>query len=86
MTDFSNVCNILAKIYSDFRDDEAFEQFVEINDIGLPLAYFTADGLCEVSPDGAKYISATWDSLLENFAIEDTGFQSLEDLIKATEL
>jgi hypothetical protein len=85
MTDFSNVCSILAKIYSDFRDDEAFEQFVEINDIGLPLAYFHADGLCEVSEQGARYIAMTWESLLEDFGVEDTGFESLSDVLAVIE-
>ena len=81
MTDFSNVCAILSHLYSEFRYSEEFEQFVEINDIGLPLAYFANDNLCEVSSEGVRYISATWDDFLDLLEIEDTGFKTLDDIL-----
>lgn len=81
MTDFSNACAILAVLYSNFKESDEFEQFIEINDIGLPLAYFANESLCEVSNEGARYISDTWDAFLELLEIEDTGFKTIEDIL-----
>ena len=60
MTDFSKVCNILGKLYSDFKEDEEFKDFIDFNDLGLPFAYFASERLCEVSDDGARYTMDTW--------------------------
>ena len=65
------------------RDDEAFEDFIEYNDVGLPLAYLSSENLCEVSDDGKRYILETWDLFLAALNIKDTGFDSLEEMLHA---
>lgn len=81
MTDFTNKLNILGAFYSTYRDDEELEDFFEFNDIGAPLAYLSSEGLCEISDDGKKYVAESWDVLLTFLGIEDTGFNSLEELL-----
>ena len=82
MTDFSNICSILGKLYFAYQDDENFVEFIEFNDLGLPLAYLASEGLCEVSDDGKRYIAETWDMLLVALELEDTGFSDLEEMIE----
>ena len=81
MTDFINKVSILGSFYSDYRDDEELQDFFEFNDIGMPLAYLSKEGLCEVSDDGRKYIAESWDTLLIFLGVEDIGFVTLEQLL-----
>lgn len=79
-TDFSNKIEILGQLYIQYRDETDFTEFIEFNDIGLPLAYLAAEGLCQVSDDGAKYIAETWDLFLSTLGLEDTGFDNLGEM------
>ena len=45
MTDFSKKCEILGMFYFRFRDTQDLSEFIEFNDVGLPLAYLTSEGL-----------------------------------------
>lgn len=80
MNDFSNICRILGKLYQDYRQDKGFADFIEFNDLGLPLAYFHDEGLAEVSEDGKKYILETYDLFLASLKIEDDKYETLEQL------
>jgi hypothetical protein len=85
VTDFRNVCEILGKLYSVYKDDEEFKDFIEFNDLGLPLAYFVAENLCEVSDDGSRYITETWALFLAGLNLEDTGFSDLDEVFESAE-
>ena len=81
MTDFSNKVKILAKLWIDFRDDEKLKDFIEYNDMGLPLAYLSENMLSVPTDLGNKYIEETFEMLLVALEIEeDTGFESLDEL------
>lgn len=81
MTDFSNIINILGTLYFQYRDEEAFADFIEYNDIGLPIAYLTSEDLCGPSPEGEKYVMETWQLFLTALEVDDQGFTSLEELL-----
>ena len=83
MTDFSKVCEILGELYANYKDDEEFKDFIDFNDLGLPLAYFVGEKLCEVSDDGARYITETWNLFLAGLDIKDTGWNSLEEMFES---
>ena len=85
MTDFTNVCSILGKLYSLYKEDAEFKDFIEFNDLGLPLAYFVAENLCEVSDDGSRYITETWALFLAGLNLEDTGFSDLDEVFESAE-
>ena len=85
VTDFRNICEILGKLYSVYKDDEEFKDFIEFNDLGLPLAYFVAENLCEVSDDGSRYITETWALFLAGLNLEDTGFSDLDEVFESAE-
>ena len=79
-TTFSNKCIILADLWLNYRGDEAFQDFIEYNDIGLPLAYMIANGLVESSETGNDFVEEAWGLFLNALAIEDSGFDSLDEM------
>ena len=81
MTDFTKVCEILGTLYANYKEDDEFQDFIDFNDLGLPLAYFVAENLCEVSDDGARYINETWILFLASLNIEDTGYEGLDQML-----
>jgi hypothetical protein len=85
MTDFSSICKILGNLYSNYREDKNFKDFIEFNDLGLPLAYLTNENLCEPSDDGVRYITETWELFLAGLNMKDEGFEDLEQLLEIAE-
>lgn len=85
MTDFSNICDILGELYANYKDDKEFSDFIEFNDLGLPLAYMVRENLATPSDDGAKYIVETWDLFLKSLNIEDNGFTDLDSVLDSVE-
>ncbi len=85
MTDFSSICDILGKLYSNYKEDKNFRDFIEFNDLGLPLAYLTSENLCEPSDDGIRYVTETWDLFLAGLKVKDEGFEDLDQLLDFAE-
>lgn len=84
MNDFSSRCEILGDLWINYKDDDAFIDFVDYNDIGLPLAYCVSAGLAAVNPQGELYVNETWDLLIEALGLsgdEDTIWESLDDML-----
>ncbi len=70
MTDFATQCVILGELYENYKEEKDFLAFIEFNDLGLPLAYLTAQGLVvEVSDDGRRYIFDTFTMFLESIKL-----------------
>jgi hypothetical protein len=80
-TSFDNKCEILADIFINYRDDEEFADFREYNDLGLPLAYAIANGIVSKTSKAETFIGETFALLLAGLDLEDTGFESIEDLL-----
>jgi len=89
MTEFEIECQILSELWMNYRDVEAFEEFIEYNDIGLPLAHYVADGLIRKSALEAvaiTYISDTYNLLFEMLGIPVSHeHQTFEDLLAAVD-
>ena len=81
MTTLSNKAIILSDLWLNYRQDEDFIDFVEYNDIGLPLAYMIANNIVETNPMAQKFIEETFDLLLAGLGIEDADFQTLDDML-----
>jgi hypothetical protein len=82
-TTITNKAIILADLWLNYRDDEEFQDFVEYNDLGLPLAYMLANNIVKSTPQADKFISETFDLLLAGLGIEDDedGFEVLDDVL-----
>jgi len=82
-TDFSKQVEILGQLHVQYRyDDVELKDFIEFNDVGLPLAYLASEGLCDISDDGKKYVAETWELFLTAIGVEDTGFVDLHDIYR----
>ena len=84
-TTFSNKAIILADLWLNYRDDEEFIDFVDYNDLGLPLSYAIANGIIEASQMATNFVEETFDLLLAGLAVEDTGFELLDDVLGSVE-
>lgn len=81
-TPFSNRCRILGDLWIFFKNDEDFADFVQYNDLGLPLAYFVAEGMVTIADDKAQeYINETWDLFAESLGLDnEKEYTSLEEV------
>jgi hypothetical protein len=80
-TPFSKKCEILGQLWMDYRDDQEFTDFIEYNDLGLPLAYAISEDIVKSSPLSEQYISETFELFLNGLNLEDEGFETLEDIL-----
>ena len=83
-THFSSQCQILADLWMDYREDEEFKDFIDYNDLGLPLAYAIANKMVEPTLLGENILGETWDLFLSGLGTEDLGFETLDDVLDST--
>ena len=82
MTPFSKRCEILSELWINYRDNETFEEFIEYNDLGLPMAHLIAENLVEATRQGEIYIDETFELLLNVLSIEDDNYDSLAEMLE----
>ena len=82
-TKFKAKCAILSEIFLDYKDDEEFADFIEYNDLGLPLAYAISTGIVEKTNSAKLFVEETFDLLLAVLDVEDTGFANLTEVLEA---
>ena len=81
MTTKSNIAHILAELWLNYRDDEEFLDFVEYNDLGLPLAYMVSNSIVDTNPRAEQFIEETFDLLLSGMGIEDQDYETLDEIL-----
>lgn len=82
-TSFASICDILSEMWLVDRDNEQLQDFIEYNDLGLPLAYGIAEGIVSSTPLAEQYITETFLLLLGALEIEDSNYTSLRELYEA---
>lgn len=83
-TTFDNKTSILADLWIEYKQEEAFLDFIEYNDIGLPLAYLISNNIAKSNKVGDVMIDETWELLLSALGIqEDAGFETLDEILDA---
>jgi len=85
-TDFSNKVSILAELWMNYRDDDHLDDFMEYNDLGLPMAYLLMNEIVLPTEQSMIYIDETFDLLLNALSIEDAGFESLDELLGSADM
>ncbi len=82
MTTYKNKCDILGQLWQDYRDETDFEDFVQYNDLGLPLAYLISQEIVKSSPQAEIYVNETFELFLMALEADmDEEYESLEDLL-----
>ena len=81
LTNFESICSILGELWMDYKSDKYFKDFIEYNDIGLPIAFLVDNELVEPTELAKQYVYETWDIFLAALEVkEDLGWESLEEL------
>lgn len=84
--DFLGKCDILAELWFHYREDEEFKDFIEYNDIGLPLAYFIVSEVAKPTGLAEQYIGETYTLLTESLGVSDTApYTSLQAMLDDSE-
>lgn len=80
-TPFSNRCDILAELWVGYKGDPEFQDFIQYNDLGLPLAYAVSTDIVAATAKAEMFINETWELLLSGLEMKDEGFESLDDIL-----
>jgi hypothetical protein len=82
---FENKITILAELWMNYRDDEDLQDFLDYNDLGLPLAYLLMNEIVLPTSQSEIYINETYDLLIASLTVEDREWQSLDELLNNQE-
>ena len=82
-TTIENQVLILSDLWLNYRYDEEFVDFIQYNDLGLPLAYAISEGIVKLTETAQGFIEETFSLLLAGVGVEDTGFETLDDVLSA---
>lgn len=81
-TPFKKQCEILGELWREFREEEEWEDFVDRNDVALPMAFLLDLGLVgNPSPLAVTFIGESFVRLLGVLNLADVGWLSLEDML-----
>jgi hypothetical protein len=80
-TPFSKKCEILGELWLQYRQDEELEDFLEYNDLGLPIAYAIANDIVKSTDMAKSFVEETFDLLITSLNVEDTGWDNLDQLL-----
>jgi hypothetical protein len=85
-TNLETKCEILSDLWINYKDDEALEDFVEYNDLGLPLAYLIHTELVTVTDEGIPYIDETFNLLCTSLGLDiDGDYITLNEMLGDSE-
>lgn len=84
-TSYTDKCSILAELWLNYRSDEDFQDFIEYNDLGLPLAYAIDNDIVKSSEMARRFVEETFDLFMASLETEDTGFENLDELLNIAE-
>jgi hypothetical protein len=76
-----NKITILAELWMNYRDDEDLEDFIEYNDLGLPMAYLLMNELVLPTDKSELYINETYDLLVGALGVPDKNWDSLDEML-----
>lgn len=76
-----NKITILSELWMNYRDDEELKDFIEYNDLGLPLAYFLMNEIVLPTEQTHIYINETYDLLIAALTVEDKEWESLDQML-----
>lgn len=79
--DFADKTGILGQLWIDFRDDDNFSAFMDYNDIGVPMAYYLAEGLVtSLTPLGEQYVEESIDMMFKLLEITEAEVDELDEI------
>ena len=80
-TDFDSKALILGQLWVNFKKDDEWSDFMEYNDLGLPLAYFLMNEIVLPTSQSELYINETYDLFIASLQVADKEWESLDELL-----
>jgi len=78
---FENKITILGELWMNYRDDEDLQDFLDYNDLGLPLAYLLMNEIVLPTLQSHIYIDETYNLFIASLQVEDREWESLDELL-----
>jgi hypothetical protein len=78
---FDNKVSILSELWMNYREDEQLKDFIEYNDLGLPMAYFLMNELVLPTQQSEIYIDETYNLLIASLGVKNVEYESLDELL-----
>jgi hypothetical protein len=69
-----------------YRDDDQLKDFIEYNDLGLPLAYLLLNDIAVANENSETYIDETYGLLVAALQVKDRQYESLDEMLDAAPL
>jgi hypothetical protein len=85
VNNFENKTTILAELWMNYRDDDQIKDFIEYNDLGLPLAYLITNEIVIPTNQADIYINESYDLLVAALEVEDLEYESLDEMMDSSE-
>lgn len=85
-TSYENKVDILADLWTNYREEEAFADMFAYGDISFPLAFMLKAGIVDTTERAEGFINEAFDILLDVVGLDDEGFDNLDDLFASTEM
>jgi len=85
VNNFENKTTILAELWMNYREDDQIKDFIEYNDLGLPLAYLITNEIVIPTNQADIYINESYDLLVAALDVEDVEYESLDEMMDAGE-
>ena len=81
-TTFPDRCAILSDLWLKHLGNPALAVYFKYADLALPFAYGAISGLITLRQEAAEIIDDAWEKLIQGIGIEDTGFETLDQLLE----
>ena len=85
-TSYENKVDILADVWTNYREEEAFADLFAYADISFPLAFMLKAGIVDTTERAEGFINEAFDILLDVVGIDDEGFDNLDELFASAKL
>jgi hypothetical protein len=83
MTTLEAKTQILSDYWFTYSQDADHADFIEVHDIGIPLATLILLGHATSTPSGVEWINSDFEDLLGMFGVDPLGdFDSLEEVLE----
>lgn len=79
-TSYEDKVDILADLWINYREEEAFADLFAYGDISFPLAFMLKAGIVDTTERAEGFINEAFALLLEVVNAEDTGYTGLDEL------
>lgn len=81
MNSIETKTQILHDLYVHYSTDDEFADFLDVHDLGIPLAVLITQGHATATPSGIGWIESDYNDLCEEIGIDKYGdYNVLEDM------